>query len=67
MKPKIAPLGIGDLEVIKLKLLGFEPGEIAHIETVMPFETRSREHRHLKRTEDRISKKPRQPRNPFTR
>ena len=54
MKPKIAPIGIGDLEVLKLKLIGFEPGEIAHIETIMPFETRSREHRHLRRTEERF-------------
>jgi hypothetical protein len=52
MKPNIAPLGVGDLKVVKMKLIGFEPGEIAHIENVMAFETRSREHRRLNRIEE---------------
>ncbi|HEY9198516.1 MAG TPA: hypothetical protein VIR60_04050, partial [Gammaproteobacteria bacterium] len=52
MKPLIPPIGIGDLNVVKLKLIGFEPGDIAHIENVMAFETRSREHRRFRRVEE---------------
>ncbi|MFA7386571.1 MAG: hypothetical protein WCZ87_02790 [Thiohalobacteraceae bacterium] len=52
MKPYVAPIGIGDLKVVKMRLIGFEPGEIAHIENVMAFETRSREHRRFRRVEE---------------
>ncbi|SFM82454.1 hypothetical protein [Nitrosomonas communis] len=52
MKPKIEPIGLGDLNVVKMELIGFEPGDIAHIENVMAFETRSREHRRFRRVEE---------------
>lgn len=51
MRPRVKPLGVGELNVVKLKYLGLVTGEPAHIETIMPFETRSREHRRLSRTE----------------
>tara|TARA_R110000737_G_C14619775_1_gene492776 strand:+ start:725 stop:4054 length:3330 start_codon:yes stop_codon:yes gene_type:complete len=45
-------LGIGELQVVKQKLIGYEIGEIAHIENVMASEKRSRNHRTLHRTEE---------------
>jgi len=45
-------LGIGELQVVKQKLIGYEIGEIAHIENVMGSEKRSRNHRTLHRTEE---------------
>ena len=55
MKPNIKPIGIGDLKLVKQKLLRYEAGEIAHIENVMATETRSREHRRLRRTEETLT------------
>lgn len=45
-------LGIGELQVVKQKLISYEIGEIAHIENVMASEKRSRNHRTLHRTEE---------------
>lgn len=52
MKPTIAPIGIGDLMVLKKKLIRYEAGEVAHIENVMATEARKREHRRLRRIEE---------------
>ena len=52
MKPRIKPFGIAELLVLKQKLVGYFAGEVAHIENIMPFETRSREHRRLRQTEE---------------
>ena len=51
-KPRIKPIGIGDLMVQKQKLIKYAPGEVAHIETVMATEKKSREHRRLRQTEE---------------
>lgn len=51
-KCRFNSLGIGELQVVKQKLIGYEVGEIAHIETVMATEKRSRKHRTLHRTEE---------------
>lgn len=51
MRPSIRPFGIGDLNIVKKKLVAYEPGEIAHIENVMAQETRDRTHRKLRQTE----------------
>jgi hypothetical protein len=48
---RIRPLGIGDLKVVKQKLLAYEAGEVAHIENVMKSESKERKHRMLDRTE----------------
>ncbi len=45
-------LGVGELQVVKQKLIGYEIGEIAHIENVMASEKRSRNHRTLHKTEE---------------
>jgi hypothetical protein len=45
-------LGIGELQVVKQKLIGYEIGEIAHIENVMASEKRTRNHRTLHKTEE---------------
>lgn len=45
-------LNVGELHIIKQKLIGYEIGEIAHIENVMASEERSRNHRTLHRTEE---------------
>ncbi len=47
----IRPLGIGDLKVVKQKLLAYVPGEVAHIENVLKSEFKERKHRTLDRTE----------------
>lgn len=49
--PFLKPFGIGDLIVMKRRLLGYVPGEIAHIENVMAMEERGRYHRQLHRLE----------------
>ena len=54
MKPKITPLGIGDLMVLKKELLGYLPGPISYIESIMAFESRGREHRRLRRIEETV-------------
>ncbi|MDP8927988.1 MAG: hypothetical protein M3O70_05240 [Actinomycetota bacterium] len=51
-KPNIKPLGIGDLMIVKQTLARYAPGEVAHIENVMATESRGREHRRLRRTEE---------------
>lgn len=50
----IEPVGIGDLLVVKQFLKGYEPGEIAHVENVLPGERKTRTHRVLDRTEDTL-------------
>jgi hypothetical protein len=47
---RIKPLGIGDLKVVKQKLLAYEPGEVAYIENVLKGETKNRVFRTLNRT-----------------
>lgn len=51
MSGKIRPLGIGDLKVVKQKLLAYVPGEVAHIENVLKGEYKDRKHRVLDRAE----------------
>jgi hypothetical protein len=55
MIPSIKPKGIGDLKVLKQKLIRYEPGEVAHIENVLATEKRGREHRRLRRTEETVN------------
>lgn len=50
----IRPLGIGDLKVVKQKLLAYEPGEVAHVENVLKGETKQRIHRSLNRNETTV-------------
>jgi hypothetical protein len=51
----IQPLGVGDLKVVKTKLLAYEPGEISDIHNVMAGETKLRIHRRLEKAEDSFS------------
>jgi hypothetical protein len=48
---RITPLGVGDLKVVKQKLLDYEPGEVAYIENVLARESKSRVYRQLHRTQ----------------
>lgn len=48
---RLKPFGIGDLIVLKQRLLNYSAGEIAHIENIMAFEERNRYHRRLNRLE----------------
>ena len=48
---RIRPLGIGDLKVVKQKLLAYLPGEVAHIENILKGESKQRIYRTLDRTE----------------
>jgi len=52
MKPRIKPIGIAVLKVMKQILVRYEAGEIAHVENVMATESRGREHRRLRQTEE---------------
>ncbi|WP_025663179.1 hypothetical protein [Aquimarina megaterium] len=52
MIPKVKPIGIGELRVVKQQLKGYEDGEIAHIENIMANEYRKRSHRRLRQIED---------------
>lgn len=54
-RPKIKPLGIGDLKVVKETLLRYVAGEVAHIENVLDGETKERTHRRLDRTEETLT------------
>jgi hypothetical protein len=54
-KPRIRPIGIGDLMVEMLKLARYEAGEIAHIENVMASESRGRKHRRLHQIEETVT------------
>jgi hypothetical protein len=35
MTPITRPIGIGDLQVVRQELIGYEAGEISHIENVL--------------------------------
>jgi hypothetical protein len=54
MKPKITPIGIGDLMVLKKQWIRCEAGEPCHIENVMATESRGREHRRLRQIEETV-------------
>ena len=49
---QIKPAGVGDLKLVKQQLVGYEGGDVAHIENVLKGETKVREHRRTKRTEE---------------
>jgi hypothetical protein len=51
MSGRIRPLGVGDLKVVKQKLLAYEAGEVAHIENVLKGEHKDRKHRVTDRSE----------------
>lgn len=51
----ITPVGLGDLKVVKQKFLGYRKGELAHVETVLASETKTRVHRSLEKTQDSFS------------
>jgi hypothetical protein len=50
--PNIKPIGIGDLKVVKQKLMRYEAGEVSHIENVLAREQRKRVLRTLNQIEE---------------
>lgn len=50
--PSVRSAGVAQLLVVKEHIKRYEAGEIAHVETVLAGETRSRTHRRLERTEE---------------
>jgi len=50
----IRPLGIGDLLVVKQKLLRYEAGEIAHVENILKSEKKDRVHKRMRETEETV-------------
>ncbi|EGE77182.2 hypothetical protein BDDG_00119 [Blastomyces dermatitidis ATCC 18188] len=48
---KVNKVGVGDLLVVKQRLIGYEGADIAHIENVLKGESKSREHVRTDRTE----------------
>lgn len=55
MRPSIRPFGVGDLKVVKHKLVRYEAGEVAHIENVLAREKRERVHRRLRQIEEIVT------------
>lgn len=55
IRPKVRPLGIGDLKVVKQTLERYVAGEVAHIENVLKGESKERKHRRFDRTEETIT------------
>ena len=55
VRAEIRPLGIGDLKVVKQKLLSYQLGEVAHIENVLRGEYKERKYRTLDRTEQTLA------------
>jgi len=55
VRGSIKPLGIGDLKVVKQKLVKYAAGEIAHIENVLRGEYKERKYRVLDRSEEQIT------------
>jgi hypothetical protein len=53
-RPIVAAVGWGDLIVARESLVGYEAREIAHIENILPGETKLREHQRLSKTEEVI-------------
>ncbi len=51
-KPIVTAIGWGDLIVARESLVGYEAREIAHIENILPGETKLREHERLSKTEE---------------
>lgn len=51
----IRPIGFGEMKVVRQKFRGYEKGEIAHIETVLAGEEKTRTHRRLDRSESSFS------------
>ncbi|MDX2849226.1 hypothetical protein PV342_12305 [Streptomyces sp. PA03-3a] len=49
---RIRPIGVGDLKIVRQKLVAYLPGEISHIHNVMKGESRGRNHRRKERTEE---------------
>jgi hypothetical protein len=48
----LQPIGIGDLLVVKQQIKRYEAGEVGHIENVLKSESKKREHRRSRRTEE---------------
>ncbi|NHZ95175.1 hypothetical protein [Massilia sp. CCM 8734] len=55
LKPRIRPLGIGDLKVVKQTLERYVAGEAAHIENVLQGESKERKHRRFDRSEEIVT------------
>lgn len=53
-RPSISPVGVGDLKVLKQKIVRYEAGEIAHIENVLGREARLRDHRMFRQFIERL-------------
>ena len=53
-QPLIRPLGIGDLKVVKQKLIGYYAGEVAHIENVLKSELKERKFKTFDRSEQTL-------------
>lgn len=48
----VNPIGVGDLKVVRQRLVAYKPGEISYIHNVLMGENRERKFRRLERSED---------------
>lgn len=53
--PRLRPAGYADLVVVEERTIGYEPGDIAHVENVMRSEKRERTHRRRLQTDEFFS------------
>ncbi|TNJ32911.1 hypothetical protein [Arenimonas terrae] len=51
----VNPIGVGDLKVVRQRLVAYKPGEISYIHNVMMGENRERKFRRLEKSEDTFS------------
>lgn len=51
---RIEPIGMGDLMLVRQKLMRYEDGEVAHIENVLKGEYKERKHRRTRRVEEAL-------------
>jgi hypothetical protein len=52
---EVRPIGFGEMKVVRQKFKGYEKGGIAHIETVLAGEDKTRTHRRLDKSESTFS------------
>jgi hypothetical protein len=48
----VQPVGVGELLIVKQQLVRYQGGDLAHIENVLEGETKTREHRRARKTEE---------------
>lgn len=51
----IREIGVGELKVVRQRLVAYRPGEISHVHNILKGESKTREHKRTEQTEDTFS------------